>query len=86
MQNLADYKGKLFRHFKGGLYLLVDLATHTETRETLVLYKALYGDGELYARPYEMFIERVPVGKANPTGQEYRFEHIESENMEEMEQ
>ena len=76
-RNLADYRGKIFRHFKGGLYLLMDLAIQSETRELLVIYKALYGDCAVFARPYAMFNEKVPEGKPNPTGQEYRFEYVE---------
>ncbi len=43
----------------------------------MVIYRALYGDSEVWARPYDMFIERV-----NKNGQEFRFElqHIESKN------
>jgi hypothetical protein len=78
-RKLDNYRGKIFRHFKGGLYLLLDLAIHSETRETLVIYKALYGSGTIYARPYAMFNEKVPEEKENPTGQEYRFECVELE-------
>ena len=68
-------KGMIVRHFKGNLYLILDIATNTETGEKLVVYKALYGDGKVWARPYDMFISKVPEGKENPTGQLYRFEH-----------
>ena len=47
---LMQQRGKLFRHFKGDLYLLLDIALHTETNETLVIYKALYGNAAVYAR------------------------------------
>ena len=74
MRDITQEKGKIFRHFKGDYYLLIDFVKHSETREILVLYKALYGDCGLFVRPYEMFIEEVPDNKANPTGQKYRFE------------
>ena len=74
MRMLHKCKGFIFRHFKGDLYLLIDFAKHTETGEEMVVYKALYGDCGLYVRPYNMFVEEVPVGKENPTGQKYRFE------------
>lgn len=71
---LKTSKGKIYRHFKGDLYLLIDIAEHTETGDDLVIYKALYGDCKVYARPLKMFLERVPEDKLNPTGQEYRLE------------
>lgn len=76
MRDITQEKGKIFRHFKGDYYLVVDFVKHSETNETLVLYKALYGDCGLFVRPYEMFVEEVPADKANPTGQKYRFECI----------
>ena len=42
--------------------------------EKMVLYRALYGNCGLFVRPYDMFLEEVPSGKENPTGQKYRFE------------
>lgn len=77
MRDITNARGKIFRHFKGDLYLVMDFVTHSETQEKMVLYKALYGDCGLFVRPYEMFLEEVPVGKVNPTGQKYRFEEFE---------
>lgn len=74
MRDITQNQGKIFRHFKGDYYLLIDFVKHSETNETLVLYKALYGDCELFVRPYEMFVEEVPDNKENPTGQKFRFE------------
>lgn len=76
MRNLSNSKGKIFRHFKGDLYLVIDFVTHSETQETMVLYKALYGDCGLFVRPYSMFLEEVPEDKENPTGQKYRFQEF----------
>lgn len=76
MRDITKDCGKIFRHFKGDYYLLIDFVKHSETGEKLVLYKALYGECGLYVRPYTMFIEEVPPGKENPTGQKYRFECI----------
>ncbi|ADZ83730.1 DUF1653 domain-containing protein [Cellulosilyticum sp. ST5] len=77
MRDITNQKGKIFRHFKGDLYLFVDLVKHSETGEILVLYKALYGECGLFVRPYCMFCEEVPKDRINPTGQTYRFECYE---------
>lgn len=69
--------GKVVRHFKGDHYLIKDIAEHTENGDKLVIYIALYGDCKVYARPLDMFIEKVPEGKPNPTNQEYRFEVVD---------
>lgn len=64
----------VYKHFKGDYYLVDDIATHSETREKLVIYRALYGETGLYARPYKMFIEKVDKVKYPDVKQEYRFE------------
>lgn len=62
-----------YRHFKNKNYQVLGIAEHTETGENLVIYRALYGEKRVFARPYDMFMEEVPEGKVNPTGQKYRF-------------
>lgn len=64
----------VYKHFKGDLYLVEDIATHSETREKYVVYRALYGNNELYIRPYEMFTSKVDKVKYPNVHQEYRFE------------
>lgn len=59
----------IYKHYKGDLYLVEDIAYHSETQEKLVVYRALYGNNMLWVRPYEMFLEEV-----NKNGQKYRFE------------
>ena len=81
MRNIENSRGKIFRHFKGDLYLVEDLVTHSETQEQMVLYRALYGSCGLYVRPLNMFLEEVPEGKENPTKQKYRFEEYEVQSV-----
>ena len=60
MQTKTIVKG-IYRHYKGNLYEVLDLARHSESLEYMVVYKALYGDFGLWVRPYDMFIEDVIV-------------------------
>jgi len=53
-------KGK-YKHYKGALYEVLDVARHSETEEWMVVYKTLYGDFSTWVRPYEMFVEKVEV-------------------------
>ena len=48
-----------YEHYKGGRYEVLGTAKHSETQEEFVVYKALYGEGELWARPLRMFLEEV---------------------------
>ena len=54
-----------YRHFKGGLYEVIDIVRSSETLQPQVLYRALYGEGGLWVRPYAMFVEQV-LGEHGP--------------------
>lgn len=50
-----------YRHYKGNLYEVLGVARHSETEAEFVVYRALYGDGGLWIRPKEMFLETVVI-------------------------
>ena len=64
----------IYKHFKGDYYIVEDVATHSETKEKYVVYRALYGKNELYIRPYDMFTSEVDKIKYPNVTQKYRFE------------
>ncbi len=76
MQNINEYRKKIkigeYRHFKGNLYEVVDLAYDSEDMRVLVVYRALYGAHELWVRDADMWCEYVEHdGKKVP-----RFEYL----------
>jgi len=60
-----------YRHFKGNEYEVIAIARHTETLETVVVYKALYGEGKMWVRPADMWTEPASDGSGRK-----RFEKI----------
>ena len=56
-----DLTPGLYRHYKGNDYQVIAVARHSETLEPVVVYRALYGEGGLWVRPYAMFCEDVVV-------------------------
>ena len=61
-----------YQHYKGKFYEVIGVARNSETLEEMVVYRALYGDNELWVRPKKMFLENVEVGGKNIP----RFKHI----------
>lgn len=51
-------KKGIYRHFKGNEYKVLYIARNSETLEEMVVYQALYGDGDIWVRPAKMFIDK----------------------------
>ena len=75
--------GDIIQHFKREtvnqnsmqyLYEYIGVAMHSETRDRMIVYRALYGEKGLFVRPYEMFMEEVDHEKYPEIRQKYRFE------------
>ena len=64
----------VYRHFKGDYYIVEGVAIDSETNEKVVLYRALYGNHELYVRPLKMFTSKTDKEKYPDAEQDFRFE------------
>lgn len=56
-------KKGIYEHYKGNRYEVIDTVRHSESEELLVLYRPLYGEQNLWVRPFNMFFEEVEVDK-----------------------
>ena len=54
--------GGIYKHFKGNLYKVLNVAVHSETEEEMVVYMKLYDDYSVWVRPYTMFIDKKEFG------------------------
>lgn len=57
----SDPKPGIYQHYKGNRYQLIDIATHSETLEQVVVYRPLYGEQSLWVRPLTMFNEEIEL-------------------------
>lgn len=71
--------GKTFRHFKGGLYEVVDIAVHSENAGVLVIYKSKKDPTLVWARPLDMFLSDVDKDKYPLIRQDKRFVEVTEE-------
>lgn len=60
-KKMDDLKCGRYRHYKGNDYVVLGVASHSETLEKLVVYRADYGDRGLWVRPLAMFLETVEI-------------------------
>lgn len=64
----------IYKHFKGDYYIVEDIANDSETCKKVVVYRALYGDGQLWVRPMDSFLSEVDHVKYPNVKQKYRLE------------
>lgn len=70
--------GFTYRHFKGGIYIVTDVAVNTETLELEVIYKSVNAPSLVWCRPLSMFLSEVDKEKHPYATQKMRFEKIKS--------
>lgn len=66
----------IVRHFKGNMYEIIGIATHTETGEEMMIYRSCDDHKKVWARPLEMFLGDVDHEKYPEVKQEKRFELV----------
>ena len=70
-----NIKPGIYKHYKGNRYEVIGIGRHTETLEDFVLYRALYGDYDLWIRPLSMFCETVLIENVSMPRFTYMQEH-----------
>ena len=72
--------GEFYRHFKGKIYQIRELAKHSETGEDMVVYQGMYPPFQVWVRPLSMFLDSVDHEKYPECRQQYRFEEVVFQN------
>jgi hypothetical protein len=72
----APEKGSIFKNIKNEHYQVIDIAKQTNTGESLVIYKALFGSGTIYASPYDLFMNEVDHNIFPGAEQKYVMEYV----------
>lgn len=78
MNRTIKIKG-IYKHFKGNLYYVEDIAKNSEDEKLYVVYRQLYGDNSLWIRPLDMFLSEVDHDKYPDIKQRYRFELLDND-------
>jgi len=68
------FKNRIYKHFKGDYYIVIDTAINNENSQEYVIYRALYGNGQLFIRCIEEFLSKVDKDKYPNATQTYKFE------------
>lgn len=75
-------KGQIYRHFKGDLMKIVGIAKHSEDLSELILYVHVKEENPtIWARPIDMWNEKIDKQKYPNATQEYRFELVSQETL-----
>ena len=76
MERKRPVPGMFYRHFKGNIYQIRELAKDSETAEDMVIYQGMYPPFQVWVRPLSMFLDRVDHEKYPMVKQKYRFEKV----------
>ena len=69
-----EIKKGVYRHYKGNKYEVISVARHSESLEEMVVYKALYGEGEIWVRPAFMWNDEIILADGSKVK---RFTYVE---------
>jgi len=75
------YLYHVYKHFKGNYYYVEDFALDSETQETKVCYRELYGSHKLWVRSPKIFTEELPEEQQIEFNQKHRYELWEGDKI-----